>query len=415
MELLNFYFQSIFYFFEIPDTSQVCASGSSITYLCKSILNFSATYSFIMLLFVLFLAKDLNKSFKFLTFAILQIVVCFFFADKILSKISNPATYGMEPLIISFYSWTFIMSFLVMFGLFYQNFRKRFLIIAVLTTVIFSALFGLFGRGTYEQFIIVTGSLGNVHTLESIMRSEIIIVGFWFLISSIAISLYKLAYTWVKDAKLLPEVFFDSIIYAVIFCLILPITLISLPIGSAVNKSDIEAAKVYIAKIKDKADRYYLENGEYPKFVGDIVEKLEDDNPWLLKRHEYFTLGVRGTYYFSRAEKYCFIFQNPSSDFSYFSMTNMRGWNKYSETKSFDDSYLAMCDEVYENEETLVADHLGMESPDDRLRSLSFDLNQPNTIPQSRESTTILHDRIMKYGEEDTDVFNYYRNNYEGD
>lgn len=412
MDLLGFYLESIFYFFEFPTASDICVDSGNITYLCKSVINFTLVYFCVMLAFSIYLGRNLQAGVKFLLYSILAIITCFFFADKILTKIANPATFGMELFVVSFYFWGFLISLALLSALFYYEKRVKILIPALAITLFSIFLFSLFGRGTYEQYLVLTGSINGEYTIENFLYSDLARMIISFFAVTLFYGLFLLAYHWIKKGEILPKLFFRGFPLSIIISLLTLFSLVSLPVGDVINESDVANAKNYIDEIKKNVDKYYLENDEYPRFISDYIDDSEQENPWLLKRQEYFTMGVRGTYYFSRAHKYCFIFQNPASDFSYFSMTSSRGWNKYNDNERFGNVYLEMCDEGQENEEELFAGHLGLRSPDDPLTSIYYDFNSPDLVPESKEATTILHEKIKEYGDKvDPEIFKYYKDN----
>lgn len=414
MELLKFYLESIFYLVEFPTASSICSQSGNITDLCNGVINFTLFYSLALVVATVLMAKDLSKALRFLLFAIISIVLVFFFADRILVKISNPATFGMEPFIICFYFWAFLISEALVACLLYYEKRARVIVPMIGISLVFIFMFALFGRGTYEQYLILTGSFGDGYDIDYFLNSDIAKIILMLFAFTLIQSLLALAYKWVKTGIVSPDIFFRS--YPIFFVVtILSFTsLLSLPVGDFVNESDVAEAKEYIDELKKDVDKYYLENGEYPKFIEDYVKNMGDDNPWLLKRHEYFTMGIRGTYYFSRPQKYCFIFQNPSSDFSYYTMTSSRDWNKFSETSGFDNVYLTMCDEEQEDESTLFANHFGMPTPDDPLTNLEVEFNALEKVPESKEATTVLHERIIEKAKEEPEILEYYKDNIGG-
>lgn len=410
MELLSFYLESIFYFLEFPTASDICKAGNDITYSCTSVINFTLTYSAILIIFTIFISKNLKSGFKFLIFSLISIISIFIIANIILLKLASQAIYGLESFIIVFYFWIFAIFSLHLASLFFFEKKRKLISSALIITILAIIACALFGRGTAEQYVSIIGGFGELYELGYFADSDIfkLIV----IISAITLmfSLLHLATTWIKESIISPITFFRNFPILIIFVILIATITISIPLGDLINKRDISAAQRYIETIQKKVDKYHLENGEYPKFIADMIDE-EADNPWLLKRHEYFTLGIRGTYYFSRAQKYCFLFQNPSANFGYHSLTSTRGWHKYSETNSFGNVYLSMCDEAYENEETLFADHFGMDSLNDDLFGLSYQFNSPNNLPETRAASPILHNKIIDYGNNvDPDVFKYYRN-----
>ena len=176
-----------------------------------------------------------------------------------------------------------------------------------------------------------------------------------------------------------------------------------------INKYDVADAKSFINEIKKEVDKYYLENGEYPKFVGNLINEQEE-NPFLLARHEYFTMGIRGTYYFSRPDKYCFVFQNPSKDFGYYSTTSSKEWRYTKITSDFTDAYVRMCDEEYESYEQLLTGHLGLDSEFNVIDKIAYDYNAPVQAEMSKKATQLLHEKILEEGYKNPEIFRFYGN-----
>lgn len=414
MELLNFYLESIFYFLEVPTANDICSPDGNITSLCKSTINFTMTYCLVLSVFLLYFSKKLRSGVKFLTFSVISITSCFYFADSILKKISNPASYGLDGFVTSYYFWLFLITTLLLLGLFYYENRIRFFKLAAIASLIAIIMLSFWGRGTYEQYYVLSGYFGQEYDLFELFKSETFRIILWFFFATTIFGLLLVAYEWIVSGNLVPNLFFRGYKVFLVMSLMLTFSLLSLPIGDFLNEKDVQKAKDFINDIKKDVDKFYLENGEYPKFISDFINE-EKENPFLLKRHEYFTLGVRGTYYFSRADKYCFIFQNPSADFGYYSITSNREWRQYSDNKDFGNVYLSMCDESLENEETLFSDHFGMPYADDELTKIYYEFNSPDNIPHSKESTRIIHEKIMKYGKEvDPKIFDYYKDNISG-
>jgi len=225
---------------------------------------------------------------------------------------------------------------------------------------------------------------------------------------SFRLSLKIRAYT--KRLKIEGKFYLKAVIKNLVLCAVifpaLTLPVASIFIGEKFNGKDVKEAQDYIDIVARRVNKFYYENGEYPKFIENMLP--DGASPRLLKRHEFFTGGVRGTYYFSRKEKYCFIFQNPTRKFGYYSKTSEHDWRFTQETGEFDDVYINLCDESLTTYEDLISNHLGVSKGDDyvdQIKSISGEIYVP---AESKKATGILEQKLDEAGKIDPNIFNHY-------
>ncbi len=409
MELLKYYIIKIFEFLSFPDAKEICGHSPDFSSDCSLILNFAFYFTPIILLINLFIFSNIRLGLKFLIFSISAIISLFFFSDRALNRISDASNYGFENFIILFNLWCFLaFCLLVLANIFYHK-RTGFFYAIFIISALFSFLFILFGRGALEHIGTLSGTIFREFSISNLYKSFLFKEILLFFIFSAIYGFIVLILHWVKTGLIIPNLFFSRLYIFSIFFVASVILLISIPFGILVNNQDVNYAKNYIGDIKTKIDKYYYENGEFPKVLDDFLD-IKKENPFLLERHEYYSYGIRGTYYFSRDDKYCIIFQNPAINFGYYSITNLRDWQFTSNQDSFDNVFINACDETSEDTEGLVSGYLGMATPDDYLNSSAIEFNIPNVPPVSKKSTEILHEKIIDYGKKDPSIFRYYRN-----
>lgn len=410
MQLLSFLLQNLLLSFYLPIPSDICRDSESLKESCITITSFSFVYFFAAIILIIYFSVRPRDYFKKLFLIIFSVLALFHFADHSLKELTSPNTWGLDLFIVSYYFWCFLaVTFFVYSLLFSEDINKKYKVFAMFTFVL-SVLFGFWGRGTEEMLNPIFGAVFFEKTISSFGVSytyALMLFIFWF---AFIYSLVSLAAEWVINSKSDVKTFFSPYKAALKFLPILFIPMVAYFTGDYVNKNDVEEAKNFISEIKKKTDKYYLENGEYPKLIEEYIDKTKP-NPWLLKRHEYFSFDIPGTYYFSRADKYCFIFQNPNSEFGYYSVTSTRDWNYVLDTDSFDDLYLELCGETENSSESLIAGRLGLEGTNDYLGELGIKLNKPFVPAISRSEDRLLHNKIIEYGKtQNPGIFKYYGN-----
>jgi len=212
---------------------------------------------------------------------------------------------------------------------------------------------------------------------------------------------------WVKSGEFKFSYFSKTLHRLFLFSAMFFISALSIPLGEFYNEKDVKNARNYIDNIKKKVDKYYYENGEYPKFIEQFLP--EGESPKLLERHEFFTYGVRGTYYFSRAEKYCFLFQNPNRDFGYYSLTSERDWRFSRNSDSYDNVFINLCDESMKSYESLISQHLGLGSDEDKLvdeATAAANASLPRKM--SNQASQKLQEKILEESKNQPELKKYF-------
>lgn len=408
MELLKFYFLNIFYYLSFPEVSEVCSEAESIKAYCSSIISF-AFYSPLLILFGFIIISLRPKEFiRKLIFLASFFLSIFIISDALLKDISDPTKYGLENYFIVYYLWAFALFNITVISVLF-GYRKKLIISSIIFTLAFSILLGFLSRGAFEANATLIGAYQLEGSSESLFKAYNFVIWKIFAAYILSYALLDLGLSWVLKGEVIAKKFFINLLIILSLLPIIYLNLISLPIGQYINKKDVSEAKIFIDGIKKNVDKYYLENGEYPKVIVDYIEGKQS-KPWLLKRHEYFSLDITGAYYFSRPKKYCFIFQNPNKDFGYYSLTSTRGWRYNKNVKDFDDVYLKLCDETDQSLENLVAGQIGLKDPDDLLGKMAIETNTLLSPAISKTISGDLHDKIMEYGDENPEIYRYYGN-----
>ncbi len=374
----------------------ICGGDGSLRYICTLSIGFTLIYAAIAFIsaLVAVVIKRAN-ALKYILFVILSVLACFYFTDIAMKRLQDPLRFGIEWFTILYYFWCFIISCLLILVLSYRNRTIGLFVAAAIITLIFTAVFAWTGRGNVEHITPLAGGLFRSFSfgflwLADSFRLFCLMTIFW-----VIWSLFAILINWMRTGNTgLREILNTARILPVIL-IIMAIPVLSIPAGEHFNRKDVAEAKSYIEEAKKKADRYFYENGEYPKF---IEEMLPEGNPRLLQRHEFFTYGVRGTYYFSHEKKYCFLFQNPTRKFGYYSITSDRDWRYNKERGGYDDVFTSLCDESMQTYDDLIAGHLGVRkdsSAVDRLiDEVGLSKNQPLSAPISKRASELLQQKI---------------------
>lgn len=407
MDLFLFYITQIFSGFHLPLPKEVCASADSIAPMCLTTVSFALIYSVIVVVSLgYFLLKRINIP-KNIVFGILSFLSAFFFSDYAMKQIEDPAKYGVEWFTLLYYFWAFLITNLFFFALLFYSKSKKTILFALITTFIFIPVFGYTGRGNFEQVTPIAGGLFAGSTWKLLWLSFSFKLFCFLSVYTVLFGIIAVIAKWIVDGNVYAKYFTRGFYFLLCFFIVLIIPVISIPLGELFNKHDAEEAKNYIDQIKPKVDKYYYENGEYPKFIEKMLP--EGSSPRLLDRHEFFTMGIRGTYYFSRSDKYCFLFQNPTRKFGYYSLTTERGW-RYNETSgSYDDVFINLCDESNKNYDDLISSHLGVDADNKLINDISVAVGAAIVPATSNKASQILEEKIMEESEKDPSILKYFQ------
>jgi len=409
MNLLLFYLEQIFSRGSFPLPQDICQNAEAIAPMCNASIGFTLIYTLTVMAFTIILfRKNIVNNYALIPTSLLLIFSCFVLTDHSMKQIAVPAKFGIEWFIIQYNLWV-----LFIFNLFLACIllpaRSRFFVkLAAFITVIFIPLFAHTGRGNFEQITPIAGGLFAKLSLDMLWLSFSARFFVFLAVVSILAGFLSTLTHWIVRGKFKFTALLGNIKRLCWFFIIIVLPVISVFLGDIYNKKDSERAKTYIDSIKAKVNKYYLENGQYPKFIEDFIP--EGRSPKLLERHEFFTMGIRGTYFFSREDKYCFIFQNPARDFGYYSITNDRGWRYSLNTKSFDDSFINLCDESEKNFQDLISSHMGIDSEDKLINELSLEAGAPPMpMPLSNKASKELERKIMEESKRDPSVLKYFK------
>jgi hypothetical protein len=395
MNLLFFYLEQIFLSFSFPLPSQICSGDQTMLPMCKASVSFALISGLLILItLTIIIIRSFKLNFKFIPSLVFLLLLSFFLADYSVKQIQNPVVFGIEWFVLLYYLWCFILTLIFLLNLYFPKSFKKTLFSAIILTLIFTFLFAYKGRGNVEQITILIGGLLAEFSISYLLLSSSakFIIGLFLV--TIIFSLVETIAVWIKtgDAKFKNFLTSLKIFSAYLIIIILPA--ISIPIGEYFNKQDVKDAKEFIDNVKIKADKFYFENGEYPKFIEDMLPS--EKSPRILARHEYFTQGIRGTYYFSREDKYCFLFQNPNRKFGYYSITSERGWRFSRDNRDYASSFIALCDESNKSADSLISNHLGVESEDEMVNRIAADIGaaSPNILPLTPVTSQKLKEKM---------------------
>jgi hypothetical protein len=409
MDLLNYFFINIFYHLDYPKTVDICGNTGQIENYCYYVINTTKAVSLLLLLGIIFVAARATAIMKYLAFFIFSFPSLYFLADSIMIQLSKPDSYGIDWFIITFNLWTWLFINIYLLSLIFWGWRVKFLYLNFFVTIVFTYLFIITGRGTIEHaFTLIGETMFDVNLITILQSSVVYIIGAIFLLT-IIYGLLAVAGYWIKTGLLEGKIFFRNFKVFLTSILIIFLIYISYPFGLMLNKLDVKEAKSFINEISKFTQKYYYENGEYPMEIGSYLENKSSETPWILKRNEYFSHGIKGTYYLSRPQKYCFIFQNPGSTPGYYTLTSMRGWRHNASVEAIEDVFVRYCDEVGESHENLISQHIGLTGPDDFIGRMANEFNIPYIPATSKKASRKLHEKITEFGEENPEIYRYYR------
>lgn len=315
-------------------------------------------------------------------------------------------TYSYEILISFFFFWFALILTIFIASMMFDKTYKKLLNFALLVTISSIVVLTLEGRGSVEHINLLIGGLLHESTWEMYKKSSTLSMLYFMIVATIIWSIIYLIANWVKDGKF----YFSSIKHNVkmflVFILFISLTLISIPAGEYLNKLDIKDSEKFIAEIIEKVDVYYSKKGEYPRDLRQLEGVSLEDPPRLLDIFEYLANGYKGAYYFSRPQKFCFVFQNPGKDLGYRSITNERKWRFTSTSSSVEDELFSICDDGGpRSHQNLIAGHLGVSEFSNPLDEMALELNQDVRSRQSKLSTENLEKEINKLGAKDPTIY----------
>jgi len=315
-------------------------------------------------------------------------------------------TYSYEILISFFFFWSALILSLFTASMIFRDSCKRIISFGLLATISAIVVLALEGRGSVEHINLLIGGILFESSWEMYKKSDTINMLYFM---SAAVFLWSIIYIvsyWIKDGK----VYFSSIKHNLkmfaVFISLISLTLISIPAGGYLNNLDVKDSQEFIAEIIEKVDLYYSKKGEYPRDLSELKGGAPDNAPRLLDIFEYLANGYKGAYYFSRPQKFCFVFQNPGQELGYYSMTNERKWRFTSSSSSVEEELFSICDDGGpRSHENLIAGHLGVSEFSNPLDEMAMELNQNVKLQQSKVSTEKLEKEIGKLGAKDPTIY----------
>lgn len=407
MDLINFYFAVIFGGHGLPYPADVCADGQQIKNYCSGLLIGLNTVCVITIvsLIALLCVKRFKCAAKAFGLSLILLPLAFITVDYILKQLSDVANFGNDWFVISFYLWCFVAIAAFLKAIFFCR-GKLYTLIFLATTIIATVIFAYTGRGTIEHITPIIGGLLAEVTFDYLSLSFVakLIAAFF----AIGLGAWILIFVckWVKTGELKSYGLGRIAALTLAFSLISLISVASLPFGEKFNEKDLREAETFIDEITKSVTKYKLENGEYPKTISPLLV-INDNYPKLLARHDYLSYGATGAYYFSRKDKYCFVFQNPARKLGYHSKTSSRNKWRFSSYKgSLEEEYINVCDEQMAGSDNIIGGSLGLTDPYSEIEEMAAQVGAETQKPAiSLKASQALKDVINEYGKEDPTIF----------
>jgi hypothetical protein len=407
MDLINFYFSVIFGGHGLPFPSDVCADGEQIKNYCSGLLTGLNAVCIITVLslIVLLCMKRFKLAGKAFVLSTVLLPLAFITVDHILKQLSDVASFGKEWFVISFYIWCYIGIAAFLKAISFC--RGKFYTLAFLAvTIVATIMFALTGRGTIEHITPIIGGLLADVNFEYLALSFVakLIAAFFAIgfVSWIIIFTCK----WVISGELKTYGLGRIAALTIAFSAISLISVASLPFGEKLNEKDLREAEAFIDEVTKSVNKYKLENGEYPKTISPLLV-INKDYPRLLARHDYLSYGTTGAYYFSRKDKFCFVFQNPARKLGYHSKTSSRDRWRFSSYKgSLEEEYINVCDEQMAGSDNIIGGSLGLTDPYSEIEEMAAQVGAETQKPAiTLKASQALKDVINEYGKEDPTIF----------
>lgn len=365
--------------------------------------SYLVTYLVLLLLggILAYRARSLLKAACWASLSILFFYAAHRFSGSLLS---DPRTFGYEWFIGGFYFWGAILSSLLVLWLVYG---LRFSTLAwqsgVVVTCIFIAIAVFDGRGSLEHITPLIGGLSLGFSWQYLSYSHLFYMCAGWLAAGVIYGLAVTVMQWVKDGTLPEHIWVRSIVASLTFTLIGSLVLLSLPPALWLNQRDVREAKEFVESALPQLQAYYDEKKAYPPNLDESF-RPDTTSPELLQYFDYYAQGFEGAYYFSRPEKFCFIFYNPGIHPGFHTLTSERGWKFFPfGTYALETQYAAMCDEkTDERYEQIVTGFLGVEN--NPLITLMEDVEKNKAfsrMPHSSIESQPLTDSIEELLEED--------------
>jgi hypothetical protein len=412
MDLLKYYFFTLFPDLYLPTPTEICADGGQIKSYCFGLLyglNFFVIAAIILPL-ALSVFKKFKLSIKCFLFLLPIATLGFWVIDYILKQLSEVANFGSDAFVVTFYLWWFFAILCFYFTIIFPNSaylsRKKTILIFFVGTILATISFVFTGRGTIEHITPLIGGLLAKFTLEFLYLSFIAKIITIFFVFGFVFWLSKFLYFWVVTGVFNKLDLKATSFLVIIFSIISLWPIASLPFGEYINKKDVESAQKFIDEIIKKTTKKKFENGEYPKVISDMFE-VKSDYPKLLKRHDYLSFGTKGSYYFSRKDKFCFVFQNPARKLGYYSITSTKPNWKFSSYKgSLEEEYINVCDEQYAGSDNIIGGSLGLTDPYSEIEEMAAKVGAETRKPAiTLKANQVLKTILDEYGKKDPTIF----------
>lgn len=393
---------------------QICQPASpeeEISYYCPYVLS---TYYFFYTVYVLAIITGVLGSLywhghrlKIGLISLGSLVVGMNFHQFALNELADPRIASFEPLIVGSYVWLLASVIITLLYWAYPQLAQRWWRAMAGITLLASLFLAITGRGSMEHVYTLVGGLPWQISIAAYSLSKCLWLLLMLALTGIIIFIIHAITTWIQRGQVMPSHY--SYLWRgwrMVFCGFAVAGVISYPAGLLLARHDVNASKAYIGKLMEQARTYKEKEGKFPVEITPFTAGLQDETPRLLKRYEYLAMGFPGSYYFSREAKFCFVFQDPSKPYGYYSITSDRDWKFMDEQSSLENTFLSVCDDMQPmSSEAMLGGQLGLNEPAklELLFGKKFDqIYKEALTPKEAEP---LHNHIQELGRRDPSIY----------
>lgn len=336
------------------------------------------------------------------------------FHAMLLAEILDPRIYTFEPMIVLSYVFMLVLIGLTFLWWAFPAKSRLLTRIALITAVISIPLFAVTGRGSIEHAYMYVGGFPWQISIAAFSLSRLLWLVAVTLFCGFIYWLVRCVAVWIRDgdaAQMRTRTILPSV--AMMLTAIV-VSSLSYPLGLWFAARDVNDAKTFIADLIKEAKVYKERHGDYPKDIAPFATVMLHEKPRLLNRYEYLAMGYPGSYYFSRESKFCFVFQDPSKPYGYFSITSERDWKYIDEKATLEESYLSVCDDVRpDSGEGLIGAQLGLDNPEKLEKMFGKQFDQIEKEALTPNVADELEKRFHDLGKEDPSIYGTLPNDVE--
>ncbi len=320
-----------------------------------------------------------------------------------LYRLMDSRSFGYETFIISFYFWLALLVWLFLLAMAHRPLRRSAMWITGLSGLCMIALFAITGRGAVEHIYPLFGGLPGGFSWEHVWQSILLRTGILGLAAASLTALLTFAWQWVKTGAAEKESVICPLVTGLVLICLMQLAQLSYPVGMIFHARDVASAKEFIDALVPEVEAIRDETGQYPMEISELLQGREE--PRLIASFTYMSDHVPGAYYFSRAEKYCFIFQDPGMEVGYHTLTGERGWRKDVSNRPLSEMFRSLCDEKDQDSESLVAGQLGLYGKDDPVARLGAEVDGIEKRASTPTVAGALKGRMSELGAMDPSIY----------